>query len=183
MHILVTGAYGFIGREICRVRLARGHRVSAAGRDLDLGRRLLPDADWLTCDFNEDVTTEAWMPRLRGVDAVINCVGVLQSTRGNTADQVHYAGAVALFKACAATGVKRLIYISAMSAEPEIQSEYSRSMPSLVVGAGSHGGTSLLRGLAGLPLVTPLPGTGRQRFQPIDLSLAIPLTRCITPVP
>ena len=41
--------------------------------------------------------------------------------------------------------------------------------PSLVIAEGSHGGTSLLRGIAGLPLVTPVPDTGPGRFQPIGM--------------
>jgi len=41
--------------------------------------------------------------------------------------------------------------------------------PSLVVGQGSYGGTSLMRGLAGLPFVLFLPGPARERFQPIAL--------------
>lgn len=48
--------------------------------------------------------------------------------------------------------------------------------PSLVIGRGSHGGTSLLRGLAGLPFVLPLPGEAKERFQPIaidDLAIGI----------
>jgi uncharacterized protein YbjT (DUF2867 family) len=40
-----------------------------------------------------------------------------------------------------------------------------RRKPSLVIGRGAHGGTSLMRGLAELPLVLPLPGEGRERFQ------------------
>lgn len=39
--------------------------------------------------------------------------------------------------------------------------------PSLVIGRGSYGGTLLMRGLAGLPLVLPLPGKAAERFQPI----------------
>jgi hypothetical protein len=38
-----------------------------------------------------------------------------------------------------------------------------------VVGQGSYGGTSLMRGLAGLPFVLFLPGPARERFQPIAL--------------
>lgn len=36
-----------------------------------------------------------------------------------------------------------------------------------LIGRGSYGGTSLMRGLAGLPLVLPLPGKAAERFQPI----------------
>ena len=39
--------------------------------------------------------------------------------------------------------------------------------PSLVIGRGAYGGTALMRGLAGLPYVLPLPGPATERFQPI----------------
>ncbi len=41
--------------------------------------------------------------------------------------------------------------------------------PSLVYGKGSYGGTSTLRGLAGLPLITPLIGDGSQPFRPLHI--------------
>src|SRR5688572_22215569 len=48
--------------------------------------------------------------------------------------------------------------------------------PSLIVAKGSYGGTSLLRGLAGLPLVTPLAGDGSHEFSPLH---AEDLTRTV----
>lgn len=39
--------------------------------------------------------------------------------------------------------------------------------PSLVIGRGAYGGTALMRGLAGLPYILPLPGPATERFQPI----------------
>ena len=48
--------------------------------------------------------------------------------------------------------------------------------PSFIYGRGSYGGSSLFRGLAGFPLITPIPGKGAQEFQPIhlqDLSQAV----------
>lgn len=39
--------------------------------------------------------------------------------------------------------------------------------PDFVIGHHSSGGALLLRGLAGLPFVVPLPGAGGQRFQPV----------------
>ncbi|MBY0378290.1 MAG: SDR family oxidoreductase, partial [Gammaproteobacteria bacterium] len=41
--------------------------------------------------------------------------------------------------------------------------------PSLVFGAGSYGGSSLFRGLAGLPFIIPLPGNAQQKLQPIHI--------------
>lgn len=54
--------------------------------------------------------------------------------------------------------------------------------PSLVYGAGSYDGTSPLRGLAALPVPIPLPGGGRQRFQPLHIDdLTRALLRLIEP--
>lgn len=42
MKCVVAGAYGFIGQAIARALMAAGHEVIGAGRNLALGRRLLP---------------------------------------------------------------------------------------------------------------------------------------------
>jgi len=89
------------------------------------------------------------------------------------------------------------VLISAISACAGVDSDYARTKlageralkesglhwtmlrPSLVYARGSYGGTSLLRGMAGLPLVIPIPGTGRQCFSPIhadDLAHAVRLS-------
>jgi uncharacterized protein YbjT (DUF2867 family) len=187
MRCLVTGAYGFIGQEVARALKRDGWTVIGAGRDLALGSRLLPDIEWIACDFNRDTDAAIWAPRLAGIDAVVNCVGVLQSSFRDDADKIHARSTIALFEACAAAGVKRLVHISAVSAEADMATSYARSKaeadaallgldgnwlivkPSLVIGRGSYGGTSLLRGLAGFPGLLPLPGHATERFQPIAL--------------
>jgi len=45
-----------------------------------------------------------------------------------------------------------------------------RAPPSIVYGEGSYGGTSVLRGLAGLPFCIPVIGDGGQRVQPIHVA-------------
>jgi uncharacterized protein YbjT (DUF2867 family) len=187
MRCLVTGAYGFIGSEVVAALKRRGVQAVGAGRDLSLGRRILSDIDWIECDFNKDVEVAQWLPRLAGIDAVVNCVGVLQHTARDDSDRIHAQAPRALFEACAAAGIKRIVHVSAVSAEADVTSAYARSKakadaalarleanwlilkPSLVIGRGSHGGTSLMRGLAGLPLVLPLPGDAKERFQPIAI--------------
>lgn len=42
MHLLVTGATGFIGRSVIRAALARGHRVTAIVRDAGRAAAVLP---------------------------------------------------------------------------------------------------------------------------------------------
>ena len=187
MRCLVTGAYGFIGSAVVAALRREGVTVVGAGRDLELARRIHPDIEWIECDFNNDVEVAHWLPRLKHIDAVVNCVGILQGSLRDDASRIHADATIALFQACAAAGIKRLVHVSAVSAEADVASSYARSKakadaalekldlnwlivkPSLVIGQGSYGGTSLMRGLAGLPFVLPLPGEGRERFQPIAL--------------
>lgn len=185
MRCLVTGAYGFIGREIVRALRRNGHEVVAAGRDLELGRRLIPDVRWVACDFNRDVGEASWRPRLEGIEAVVNAVGILQSTSTDDAEAIHVTAPLALYRAAFAAGARCVVHVSAISADAGVGSAYAETKaradrevarlpgrwvvvkPSLVIGDGSFGGTSLIRGLAGLPLLTPVPAPGTQPFQPI----------------
>lgn len=184
---LVTGAYGFIGRQLVASFLSQGWEVTGAGRDIALARRLIPDIEWIACDFNRDLDPDVWADRLRGFDVVVNCVGILQSTAVDDAARIHGEASNALFVGAERAEVSRFIHLSAMSAEAHIETDYSTTRlngeqalaetslnwvivkPSLVVGGGSYGGTSLMRGLAGLPYVLPLPGDGAESFQPIML--------------
>lgn len=187
MRVLVTGAYGFIGRYVVQALRAVGAEVVGAGRDLELGQRLLPDIEWRHADFNELLTEAGWRPVLAGIDAIVNTVGILQSTAHDDARRIQVTATSALFEAAATAGIRRVVHVSAISVEPGVETDYARTRvaaearlrdldldwvivkPSLVIGEGSHGGTSLLRGVAGLPFVTPVPEVGSGRFQPIAM--------------
>jgi uncharacterized protein YbjT (DUF2867 family) len=185
MRILVTGAYGLIG-SACLARLhAAGHDLVAAGRAA-APRRRFPYAHWITADFARLTKPELWLPLLAGVDAVVNCVGVLQDGARDNVQRVQFDGTVALFEACVQAGVNRLVHISAIGAEPDGPSAFSRSKaaaearlktlaldwvivrPGLVLAPAAHGGSALLRGLAAFPLCLPLVG-GDARIQIVDI--------------
>ncbi len=78
MRVLVTGANGFIGRHITAALLGAGHDVAAAVRAVAEVRRAFPDVTVIAADMNDDTAAEAWVPRLAGVDAVVNCAWRLQ---------------------------------------------------------------------------------------------------------
>ena len=192
MRILVAGASGFIGSHVASHLQANGHDVVAAARGVTRAARRLPHLNWISCDFRTD-RAEDWQARLEGVDAVVNCVGVLQDGLGDDSRAVHVEGAEALFQACEAAGVRRVLHISAVGVEDGAGSAYSRDKlageaalkardidwlilrPSLVVARNVYGGTALIRSLCGVPFITPVVG-GEQVFRPIgmeDLCAAI----------
>lgn len=198
MRVLLTGATGFVGRHVAAGLLDRGHQVVAAVRDTAAATRRFPGIRAFEVDMSHMASADAWRPLLVGVDAVVNCAGILQSGRGQHAAAIHDAAPRALFDACVGAGVRRVVQISAVSADAAAGTEYALTKkaaddhlrtldldwtvlrPSLVYASGSFGGTSLMRGLAGLPLLLPVPGDGGQRFQPIHADdLAETVARCL----
>ena len=188
MRCLVTGAYGFIGSAVVAALRREGVSVVGAGRDLDLARRIHPDIEWIACDFNTDVDVAQWLPRLKDIDAVVNCVGILQGSLRDDArphscrrDHRPVPGLRRRRRQAAGACVRRerrggrrraLMRRSKAKADAALETldlSWLIVKPSLVIGQGSYGGTSLMRGLAGLPFVLPLPGEARERFQPIAL--------------
>lgn len=180
MVVFLTGASGFVGRHLLHALGAGGHRVIAGAH-----RRPVDARDVQVVDFTHDFEPAVWRPRLDGVDAVVNAVGIFRERGAMTFDAVHVRAPRALFAAAAQAGVKRIVQISALGADDGATTAYHTSkrraddflasmpvssviaQPSLVYGLD---GTSsrLFNTLAGLPLV-PLPAGGTQRIQPIHV--------------
>ena len=182
MRVLLTGATGFIGHHLHRALLEQGHEVIACSRRPPD----LPCQAFIPCDFDQDLDADDWRPRLDGVDAVINAVGIIRPSRHQRFDALHTNAPIALFKACTQAGVHRVIQISALGADAQAATPYHLSKraaddclaqqplnwlilrPSLVYGPGSTS-SALFAGLAALPL-TPLIGDGTQPIQPIHIN-------------
>jgi len=177
MRVLLTGAHGFIGSYVASALRAAGHTVVACVRTPH-------SEDEVACDLARDVEVSDWAPRLAGIDAVVNCAGILRETGAQTFAAVHVAAPVALFRACVEAGVARVVQVSALG-EPEdgafivskhqadaalatLALDWTVLRPGLVYSAsGSYGGTALLRALAVLPGVMFLPQRGEQRLRPV----------------
>jgi uncharacterized protein YbjT (DUF2867 family) len=140
---------------------------------------------YIEADFSRDREPEIWLPRLDGVDTVINAAGIIRQTKTQSFEAVHCQGPKALFLACERAGVSRIIQISALGASSGAASAFHRSkhvadafllglrvsgvvvQPSLVY--GNEGESSrTFRALASLPII-PLPGSGRQMIQPVHV--------------
>lgn len=192
MKILLCGASGFLGRHLCAALVAAGHEVVR-------GVRVPAQAQDIAIDYARDVHVQDWLPRLAGIDAVINAVGILQEDRDHSFDALHRAAPVALFSACELAGVRHVIQISALGGSVEGDfTPYLRSKrqadahlmqtgldwnivrPSLVVGADGDS-SRFFRMLASLPVIG-LPGRGEQRVQPVHVDdVCAAVTRLLLP--
>ena len=99
MVVLLTGASGFIGSHLAKALAAAGHRVICAVRNP--GSRHDPRFGYIAADFTRDFDSSAWLPRLAGVDVIINAVGIIRETAQQSFDAIHVRGPVALFQAAA----------------------------------------------------------------------------------
>jgi len=136
-NVLVVGGSGFVGRHLVAALAARGARVTVPARRRERAKHLvlLPTVEVVEADVNHPGVLARLIP---GHDTVINLAGVLHSRRGRREERgpndygpdfarVHVELAQAVVNACRAAGVKRLLHMSALGADPKAPSEYLRS--------------------------------------------------------
>ncbi len=183
--VTVFGGSGFVGRYVTQ-RLARaGWRVRVAVRRPDEAGFVRPYGSVgqvVPIQANirdEDSTRRA----IRGVDAVINCVGILNETGKQTFSAVVEEGAVRIARIAAEEGIPRLVHISAIGADAASDSDYAGAKgmaerriaeafpdvvilrPSIIFGEGD-GFFNRFASMARLTPVLPIIGA-ETRFQPV----------------
>jgi uncharacterized protein YbjT (DUF2867 family) len=164
MKVIVFGGAGLLGRAIATVLRSHGHQVVTAGR---------AGCD-VVVDYRFDNTPELFAAVVRGADIVVNAAGILTERGDNTFAAVHVAAPTALFQACAAERVARIVHISSLgvgtgipgaymasklAAEQALQAgsvDYAIVRPALLVDAACPS-TRLFQWLAKLPIIA-LPG-------------------------
>ena len=113
MHVLVLGGYGLVGLPAVRKLVEAEHRVTGLGRSAGSARITHPDATWIERDIARLTHPEDWLPILAGIDAVVNCSGALQDSGRDTLQALQSDAMKALFEACQAAGIGRVVQVSA----------------------------------------------------------------------
>lgn len=179
MRIFLCGAAGFLGRHLYQALTQAGHEVVRGVRTPHLSNDM-------KINYSHDVDVNTWLPRLQGMDVVINAVGILSETKEETFDAIHRDAPMALFEAAQKSGISRIIQISALShADSTAMTPYMRTKyeadhylqrlainwtilrPSLLVGLDGSS-SQFFRTLASMPVIG-LPGKGEQLLQPVHI--------------
>lgn len=193
-NVLILGGSGFVGRSVCEKLVERsggaGGCITVPSRRPQRAQHLrtLPTVELVQADVHD----EAELVRLlAGCDAVVNLIAILH---GSAADfqRVHVELPRKLAAACRATGVKRLVHVSALGAASDAPSNYLRSKaageavlrtagldltllrPSVIFGEHDRF-LNLFARLQAVAPVVPLAGAAA-RFQPVwveDVAAAI----------
>jgi len=193
--VTVFGGSGFVGRYVVQ-RLARdGWTIRVAVRHPARAKFLKPlgDIGQITplCVPLQDAAAVA--TSLAGADAAINLVGILFESGQQRFQAVQAEGAGGIARAAAEAGVKSLVHVSSIGADPESASAYARSKgegeaavlaafpeatilrPSVLFGPEDdffNRFAEMSRFAPALPLI----GGGRTRFQPVyvgDVAAAV----------
>jgi uncharacterized protein YbjT (DUF2867 family) len=178
MRVLVIGATGLIGAALVARLLAEGHPVRAIARRTARAQRSAPQAEWRAFDIAEATRADDWRRHLAGIDAVVNCAGILQDGPQQSTRGVHVDAVRALVAACREEGVRRIVHLSAIGIDRAAPTAFSQTKregeealagshldwvilrPSIVLGPEVYGGSALVRGLAALPVLPLMPDTG-----------------------
>ena len=183
MNLVITGATGFVGREIVRQARAGGHTVRAIVRDPRAMRA------WDTGTGIElvrgDVTDAPSLTGvMQGVDCVIHLVGIIHERKPDTFEKVHAEGTKNIVEAARSAGVNRFLHMSALGTRAGARSRYHQTKwaaeecvrnsglawtiirPSVIYGPEDLSINVLTSVMRRLPFV-PVLGDGRANIQPV----------------
>ena len=174
MKIAVIGGTGLIGSAVVARLSSAGHSIVSISRSAASA-----SADGVYVDISKATSSSYWLPYLEGVEAIVNCAGVLQDAPNDSTSMVHYQGIANLFEACEQLQIRRVIHFSAIGVDREARSAFSKTKlagdrelmkrnldwvilrPSVVLGRSAFGASALMRGLAALPVIPVMPNTGQ----------------------
>ncbi|MFN3972844.1 MAG: complex I NDUFA9 subunit family protein [Gemmobacter sp.] len=183
--VTIYGGSGFVGRYIARRMAQAGWRVRVAVRRPNEALFVRPygtpgQVEPVFCNIRDDASVRVVM---RGADAVVNCVGILNAVGKQSFEAVQADGAGRIARIAAVEGVAHLVQLSAIGADAGSDSAYARTKaageaaviaafpgavilrPSVIFGAEDQF-FNRFAGMARLGPILPVVGA-ETRFQPV----------------
>jgi uncharacterized protein YbjT (DUF2867 family) len=126
MNLCVLGGSGFVGTELVTRLVHAGHWVRVPTRNLGRVERLrvLATAELRVANVHEP---QILSQLFADCDAVVNLIGILNSSGRASFEAVHVQLTARVLAAARAAGVRRLLHVSALGADPHGPSRYLRS--------------------------------------------------------
>jgi NADH dehydrogenase len=184
MKVFVTGATGFVGREIVRQLLDAGHIVRCLVRP-DSEKKLV-SAENLDIRHGDATDPSSLEGLLQGCDGVIHLIGIIREFpgKGITFEKLNFEAAANLVRAAEAQGVERFVHMSANGCTESATGGYFRAKyqaertvaestlkwtifrPSIIFGK-EDAFVNLLGGIIRKSPVIPVIGDGNYRMAPV----------------
>jgi nucleoside-diphosphate-sugar epimerase len=120
-RLAITGATGFVGSAVLDAARAEGHEVRALARRDQPARE---GVTWVRGDLND---TAALAALVQGADAVIHVAGLTNTPDPAAFEIANVTGTANVLSAMSAAGVKRLVFVSSLSARKPGLSAYGAS--------------------------------------------------------
>lgn len=127
--VTIFGGSGFLGRYIARRMAQQGWRVRVATRRVNEAMFVRPygavgQVEPVFCNVRDDASVRA---ATAGADAVVHCVGTFDAKGKNSFEAIHIEATDRIARIAAAEGVGRMVHISAIGADAQSNSAYSRT--------------------------------------------------------
>ena len=115
-RVLLIGGTGFVGRHLCEHLVRLGYSLTVPTRRAAQAAAIqhLPRLTVLQADVHDETVLRSLLP---GHDAVVNLVAILHG-KETAFEHVHVDLPAKLARAALGTGVRRLVHIGALGAEP-----------------------------------------------------------------
>ena len=182
--ILVTGASGFVGRNVVKALRTRGKEVRCFIRTPSREKAV---ADYhVEMAYGDILNLSALKEAMRGVDTVVHLVAIIREKRNEKFDLINRRGTESVIQAAKEEGVRHFVHMSAIGAHdnpayPYLYSKwqgeqavinsgltYTIFRPSIQFGEGDEFINPLAGVIKAFPLV-PVVGPGEVRLQPISV--------------
>ena len=195
--VVVTGAAGLVGKRTCTVLTEHGWQVRALVRSATRGAERLGHLK-LEIRSGDVRHPDSVRAALKGAGAVVHLAAIAIEKKGESYEDTNTHATRVVIDAARAESVDRIVFMSQNGADSSSPYPFLRSKgiaqdyvtgsslkwtvikPSVIFGPGDEFVNVLARLVRLSPLLYPLPGGGKARFQPVAVSdVANAIAKCL----